>query len=674
MKFFRSILKFMFMRRLLLTAVLAVSLCGLKAQFGTDYLRAADAYFKKGDYFSAATYYEKYLNGGNKKVRQTTYDPYAVQSSGKRSAGSINTSMQQAVYNLAESYRALNYHVKAEPVYKQSLDFDKTQYPLSRYHYATTLRALGKYDEAEAQFSEFLRSYTTDDSYKEAAQREVQNLRFIREQLVKKDLSAYTVNKAGAPLNTSGASYAPVWEGNNLLFTSTRPDSAAAKNKVYINRIYQAKEGMMDMVDRVNVPQGADIHQGVVSITPDGNTMFLSRWTVKSGKKTAALYSSKKSGAGWGEPVLLDAGINAEGFNAQQPSVTPDGKYLMYASDKPGGQGGFDLWYAALDADGKPGASVNFGEAINTKYDEQAPYYHAATHTLVFSGNGRVGMGGYDFFKSKGSMGNWAAPQNFGYPVNSVKDDIYFVSRGGAKNILEDVYISSDRSAECCLELFLLNRARPARQVSGRVVACDDNRPLGGATVEVLDTVNNKTVATATTDESGQYQFTIPDFERYKVVAASTGYTPGSMQMGMPAEEDAEAMSNPVICLNAPKQDETLVLDDIFYDFDKANLKDESTPSLDRLVEVLNKYPTMVIEVSAHTDSKGSDDYNQRLSERRAASVVKYLTEKGIAAERLQSKGYGESQPIAPNTNEDGTDNPEGRQKNRRTAFKVVSK
>jgi outer membrane protein OmpA-like peptidoglycan-associated protein len=443
---------------------------------------------------------------------------------------------------------------------------------------------------------------------------------------------------------------------------------------VYINRIYEAREGMMDMVNRVAVPQGAEVHQGVVSLTPDGSQMFLSRWTVNKGKKTAALYSSVRNGGSWSEPVLLDASVNAEGFNSQQPAVTPDGKYLMYASDKPGGQGGFDLWYAELGAGGKPGTSVNMGEAINTKYDEQAPYYHAATRTLVFSSNGRVGMGGYDFFKSKGSMGNWAAPQNFGYPVNSVKDDIYFVSRGGAKNILEDVYISSDRQAECCLELFLLNRAKPAVQVSGQVVACDGNTPLGGATVEVLDTVNNKTVATATTDENGNYKFFIPDFERYKLVAASTGYTPNAMQLGVPAEEDAEAMQNPVICLNAPKQDETLVLDDIYYDFDKATLKDESFPALDRLVEVLNKYPTMVIEVGAHTDSKGSDNYNQRLSERRAASVVKYLTEKGIAAERLQSKGFGESEPVAPNMNEDGTDNPEGRQKNRRTAFRVVSR
>ncbi len=162
--------------------------------------------------------------------------------------------------------------------------------------------------------------------------------------------------------------------------------------------------------------------------------------------------------AGWSEPVPADAVINAEGANAQQPFVMPDGKYLLYASDKPGGYGGFDLYAAELGPDGKPKRSFNLGSTINTSGDEQAPYYHAASGTLVFSSNARIGMGGFDFYYSKGTIDKWEEPVNFGYPVNSVKDDIYFVSRGGAKNILEDVFLSSDRMAECCLEMFYLKK------------------------------------------------------------------------------------------------------------------------------------------------------------------------------------------------------------------------
>ena len=173
--------------------------------------------------------------------------------------------------------------------------------------------------------------------------------------------------------------------------------------------------------------------------------------------------------------------INADGYNTQQPFVTPDGKYLLFSSNRNGGQGGYDLWYAPLE-NGKPGTPQNMGAVINTSYDEQAPSYHEASGSLIFSSNGRVGMGGYDFFQSKGSMGNWGEPENLGYPVNSVKDDIYFTSRGPAKNILEDVVLSSDRDAACCLELFSLKKIRPLKRISGRIISCDPSKPLAVAT------------------------------------------------------------------------------------------------------------------------------------------------------------------------------------------------
>jgi outer membrane protein OmpA-like peptidoglycan-associated protein/tetratricopeptide (TPR) repeat protein len=589
------------MKKIILILVIVPGFLAARGQFVADYLKAADTYYKKGDYYSAARYYEKYLSSKATKSKPTDYNPYNVKPVAEKANAAIPNT-QLAVYNLAESYRLLNFPVKAVTYYEQAVNYNNAQLPLAQYYYAATLRALGKYDEAEKAFQGFLDNYKTEDAYANSAKSEVLNLHFIREQLQRTDLSLYTVEKQGPAINPGGANYSPVWlNKNTLLFTSTRvPDSV--KNKPFFNRLYEAvydNEVVKD-VTRLEIPQGVGIHQGVASLSPDGNTMLLTRWSIAAGKKTSALYITKKQDKGWDEPVLMDSMVNIPGYNAQQPFVMADGKTLLFASDRPGGSGGFDLWYATLNASGKPEKIVNLGNTINTINDEQAPYYHEASGTLVFSCNGRVGMGGFDFFYSKGALDAWAEPVNFGYPVNSIKDDIYFTSRGSEQNLLKDVLISSDRSAECCLELFTLT------------------------------------------------------------------YTP----------TEIVKIDTPVVPLlkEEPKVEAVIVMENVYYDFNKSSLQQESFSALDRLVASLNQYPTLVIEIRAHTDSKGDDKYNVDLSEARAKTVVDYLISKGIDKNRLQSKGYGATIPVAPNKHEDGSDDPDGRQKNRRTEFKVLSK
>jgi OOP family OmpA-OmpF porin len=665
------------MKKIFATGIICCSLIAARAQFTYDYLKAADNYYKKADYYSAAQYYEKYLGTASQKLKKEEYSPYTVPSSAVKKNNVPVSSRQQALYRVAESYRLLHDHAKAATYYSQTLDASGSEFPLARYYYALELRALAKYEESEKEFNHFLDAHRTDDQYSESAKKELMSLRFIQTQLKKKDLKLYSVQKAATPLNTEGANYAPVWlNENTLLFTSTRVDSTAGKNQSHINRVYTTPvtDGATGEVKPLPLPQANAMHQGVVSLTPNGNTLFLTRWTIVSGKKVSGIYSSSKSGNGWGEPVLLDSFINATGASTQQPFVMPGGKYLLYASDKAGGYGGFDLWYAELDEAGKPLRTANMGDVINTAYDEQAPYYHAPSSMLIFSGNGRIGMGGYDFFYSKGSMEKWAAPVNFGYPVNSVKDDIYIVSKGSARNVLEDVWLSSDREAVCCLELFYLKKMLPRKQVSGQVVSCDDKTPLPGVTINIVDTLQNKVVYTQTTAGDGNYSFTIDEFQPLKAVATISGYSNGSLPFYAPIDEEAEALINPAICLvkDVPPVEEAVVMDNVYYDFDKATLKLASHASLDKLVALLNAHPEIVIELGAHTDNIGNETYNQRLSEARAQSCVNYLISKGIDKSRLQAKGYGSTQPIAPNTKDDGSDNPDGRQMNRRTEFKVL--
>ncbi|MFL5743058.1 MAG: OmpA family protein [Niastella sp.] len=664
------------MKKLFATGLISCSLFAARAQFTYDYLRAADNYYKKADYYSAAQYYEKYLGTAAQKLKKEEYSPYTVPSSAVKKNNAPVSSRQQALYRVADSYRLLHDHAKAATYYNQTLDARATEFPLARYYYAVELRALANYEQSEKEFTVFLDEHRDDDQYAESAKKELMSLRFIQTQLKKKDLKLYNVQKAATPLNTEGANYAPVWlNDNTLLFTSTRIDSNS-KNQSHINRVYTTliSDGVTGDVKPFPLPQAGEMHQGVVTLTPDGNTLFLTRWTIVGGRKISGIYSSHKNGKDWSEPVLLDSLINAEGSSTQQPFVMPGGKYLLYASDKPGGFGGFDLWYAELDGNGKPVRTENMGAVINTVNDEQAPYYHAPSSTLVFSGNGRVGMGGYDFYYSKGNINDWRPPVNFGYPVNSVKDDIYFVSKGGVRNVLEDVWLSSDREATCCLELFYLRKLLPRKQVSGQVVSCEDKQPLPGVTINILDTVQNKVVYTQTTANDGNYSFTLDEFQPLKAVATISGYSNGALPFYTPVDEEADQLINPAICLikDVPPVEEAIVMDNVYYDFDKATLRDESHASLDKLVAMLNAHPDISIELSAHTDNKGSEDYNQRLSEARARACVAYLISKGIDKNRLQAKGYGSTKPIAPNANEDGSDNPEGRQRNRRTEFKVV--
>lgn len=213
------------------------------------------------------------------------------------------------------------------------------------------------------------------------------------------------------------------------------------------------------------------------------------------------------------------------------------------------------------------------------------------------------------------------------------------------------------------------------KQISGRIVSCDPNKPLTGAKVRVIDTINNKTIHTATVGADGSYTFEMEDHQPLKLDAEADGFIPKAIHVAVPSDMEEIETTWPELCLSpVPEEGESFVIENVYFDFDKATLREDSYPALDEVVRMLNYYPNMEIELSAHTDSKGSDAYNLRLSDARAKSVMDYLLSKGIDPARLTSKGYGESQPVAQNTNVDGSDNPEGRQQNRRTEFKVLKK
>lgn len=590
-------------KKYIIAGLLSLSATLGNAQFVYDYLKAGDNYFAKADYSSAADYYEKYLNKDKgDKALQKGFDPYKPQLSAAKKDASVS-SREKAQWQLAESYRLLNYTEKAGDAYKKLVDNNKDKFPLATFHMAEQLRAQGKYEEAEVAFTAFLNAYGTQDENRKAAEREIQNLQFIKKQLSRPEAQYYTVKSASGILSSDGANYAPVWlNGSTLLFTSTRPQDNAGH---HTNRLYQAKV-QEDAVTVAAVPELKGMEQGAAAITPDGNTLYFTRWKA-AGSKNAALYTSTKQGDTWSEPAALPAAINKEGYSTQQPFVSPDGRYLLFASNQPGGEGGFDIWYAPIGSDGKPGQPVNAGKLINTAGDEQAPYYNQAAQTLVFASNGRVGMGGFDLFAGKGAIGSFEAPENMGYPINSVKDDMYFTAKAVDSDWMGEVLLSSDRSATCCLQLLAVTRKLPPPPV-----------------VKAPEPVQEPVVVTP-----------------------------------------------PAPVVNTV---DSGVLENVLYAYDKAELLDGSEASLNKLVAMLQANPNMVIEIGGHTDGKGGEAYNQRLSLARAQSCVSYIISKGVSADRIIAKGYGASKPVAPNTNPDGSDNPEGRKLNRRTEFKILKR
>ena len=651
--------------------VLCVCMLGFgvaKAQTAAEAFKAAEAFYAKADYYNAALYYEQALNGGGKGKKPMGFAPYTVTAvSNKPQSAPKGFTRLYVVNQAAESYRKINYWSKALPYYQKLKDTAAATYPAAKFWYAKSLKAETKFDEADQEFRSFI-AETTDENLKAKAQQELANLAFINKQLTKKELKYYNVNKLGTGINVEGSNYAPTLTADGkMIFSSTRSDSS--NKNPHLNQLYSYDIASNSIVTKLNIDQPKDMHQCATAITADGNTLYFTKWMInKDGKKMASIYKSTKNGDKWSNPVIAEGDINTSGSNSQQPAISADGQYILYSSDKAGGKGGLDIWMMPVAG----GGSVNLAN-INTAEDEQSPYYHNDTKTLIFSTNGRIGMGGFDFFEAKGDLASLNEPVNLGYPVNSVKDDIYFVSSTGA-NMLDNIYLSSDRSSPCCLEMFSIQKRRVKKMITGKVVDCATGLAISNVKIVSVDK-NNKVVDEQTTASDGGYKYFMDDYAEVKIAAAAPNYYSKEFSFSN-TKDELDSTYNPDLCLTKippppPEVNKPVVLENVLYDFNKATLKAESLPMLDTLVHLMQRYPDMAVELGAHTDNVGTDKYNKDLSERRAQSVVKYLVTQGIDASRLTAVGYGETKPVSPNKIK-GKDNPEGRAKNRRTEFKVL--
>lgn len=336
-----------------------------------------------------------------------------------------------------------------------------------------------------------------------------------------------------------------------------------------------------------------------------------------------------------------EAGFNSPNYSIENPCVSPDGKKIYFSSNMPGGFGGFDLYVADLDKNGIPVNPKNLGNTVNTAKDEKFPYL-SPENELFFSSNGHEGYGGQDVFVSKvrKSEMSFSLPLNLGKTINTAADEIAFILASKTRGFVTSNRIQGLGSYDIYRFEFLKN----AHTLKGIATEKESKIILPNTVVRLIDSEGNE-IAKQVTNESGTYSFEVTPLEKYTIVAQKEGYqdynAPITAPIGNSVASVALEQKKAVVTATA------IVVENIYFDFNKASLKNESTLSLNKIYEVLVAHPEMKISINAHTDARGSDQYNLVLSEKRAVSAKNYLLKKGIEASRIEAKGYGETKPLS---------------------------
>ena len=540
-------------------------------------------------------------------------------------------------FRMAECNRLVNNTGKAISGYTNAIRYD---YPdsVSYLRLAQMQHKNGQYAEAIKNYD----IYSENDPSSQLALNGIQGCELAPEW--KKSPTRYEVHRMDK-FNSRRAEFSPMLTGgkyDQLYFASSRNKDKEAKisaitgqnnNDLFV--VKQDERGAWLAPQALEDEVNTEFDEGTPSFSADGNTMYYTYCAQDpEGPRTSEIYISTRSSAKWGKgtrATIVKDSVTALGH----PSISPDGKYLYYVSDAVGGFGGKDIFRSKVLGSNSFGPMENLGEAINTAGDEMFPYCRDSV-TLYFASNGHPGMGGLDLFKAtQDSTGNWTVV-NLGAPINSSGDDFGITFAGQA----EKGFFSSNRNdARGYDHLYSFELPTITISIEGFVNDVDEY-PIEEATVRIVgkDGLNVKVPV----KKDGSYDVELERDIRYVMMASARGYLNQNYELQTAPEEKSETY---IVDFFLSPISKPVVIENIFYDFDKATLRPESKKALDELIKMLNDNPNVTIELGAHTDRKGSDQYNERLAGRRAQSVVDYLIAGGIKADRLEAKGYGESVP-----------------------------
>lgn len=576
-------------------------------------LSTANEQMARGEYYDASKTYRKIYNRLTKREERAQRGEVA--------------------YKMAECYRRLNMAARASAAYQNAIRYGVTD-SMAVLRLAQSLHAEGKYPAAIKSYEEFLTKVPGNPE----AVAGLEGARLASE--MKANRTRYVVRQSKL-LNSRRADFSPMFNDDVLYFTTTN-EKVTGENRSEITGmkkgdIWMSKKNERGEWQRPEPVEGelnSEVEEGICSFSPDGSTMYLTKARREPNANTGVeIYTSQRSDAKWSAPVKFE--ITADTVSSYgHPAISPDGQWLYFTSDMPG-IGGRDIW--RVNVKERAGSLENLGPEINTVGDEMFPYM-LTDSVMYFSSNGHPGLGGLDIFcATLGVDGHWSVT-NMGVPVNSEADDFGITFDRKADH--PSGYLSSNRGDGRGYDhIYTFELPDLKITISGWVVDRDDE-PVPNAVIRIVgnDGSNQKTIA----KNDGSFSFPLQRGVRYVMMAGAKGFLNARQSFTSDtAEEDADyAIDFVLASLTKPN-----IVENIFYDFDKATLRPESTEALDGLVQMLNDNPNITIEMASHTDRVGTEEYNIDLSKRRAKSVIDYLIEHGIAADRLQYQGYGKSRP-----------------------------
>ncbi|MEZ4838221.1 OmpA family protein [Flavobacterium sp.] len=616
-------------------SIVSLSLTSLSAQ--NKDTQKADKLFKRLEYVDAAQEYLKLTEKG-------------------KADGYVYKQLGDSYFNTFNASEASKWYARA---------VETPQDAETYYRYAQMLKAQGKYEEANKQMQSFASKAPSDQRAKDFKA----NPNYLPSLLDKQK----KFDVKSLDINSEKSDFGAVLHQNNLYFTSAR--NGARKNygwneEPYLD-IYKATYNVDGTI--TNAEPVGDLnskwHDGPSSLSADGNTIYFSS---ESFKEKDGYEKDKSINAKLGQVNLFKATMangkwsnitqlpfNSNTYSTGNPSLSKDGKTLYFASNRPGSIGGTDIWKVAVNADGSYGEPENLGPKVNTEGEENFPFVTEDNKTLYFASSGRQGFGGLDVFAYDMTKGE---STNLGKPINSEKDDFAF-SLNAEKNI---GFLSTNRSGVDNIYL-----ATPVCGVEVITVVTDakTGKVLANAKVAIVDDKKN-VIATETSGANGEVAYYVECNKAYTIQASKDGYESNTFPVAASKGEarKVEAALNPIDVIVTEKE---IILNPIFFEFNKSNITQEGAFELDKLVQVLQNNKAMVILVKSHTDNRGSDAYNLRLSDARAKSTVQYILSKGIAKEQISGKGMGETEP---KTDCKDACTEEQHAENRRSEFLIVKK
>lgn len=542
---------------------------------------------------------------------------------------------------------------------------DRSKFQKAYFFVAFNEFEKGNYQEAKDGFEKYLFFLPTDKRLKRIAKEKIQNCEFALDP----NNSNINIEPQKLPeiLNKFKYQYFPVLTADEEYIFFTARDDVSTED-IFVSRFYNGEWVQPQSVSpTINTPA---YNEGTCTVSGDGRTIVFTSCNSPGGRGRCDLYISMRKGSKWSKPVNMGPKVNSKYWDSQ-PSLSADGRFLYFSSDRPGGKGRMDIWVSARDKQGRWQAARNVGAPINTPGEEFSPFIHPSNKVLYYATDGYDGFGGLDLFYSIREKNYWKQPKNLGAPINTWKDEIaFFVTADGKK-----AYFSTNEKDKSGKRSFIYKIELPKRlqlqyksySLKGVVYDKKTNKKLGAA-IDLIDLKEDAVEQSVESDPTnGEYLIVLTEGSDYGLFVAREGYLFESVNFNL-ENSDPKGNLNLDIYLTPIEVNATTVLHNIFFDFGKSTLREESLAELEKLIEFMTLNKTVKIEIGAHTDDVGSHENNMLLSESRAKAVRDFLTKNNVPLDRLTFKGYGETKPKVSNDTE------ENRQENRRIEFKILNK